>query len=240
MRRILGLLLCFVGAAAILLGGWRLKHHFDRVARMTGAPPLETSHYTRRVAEFTTMKSRPRIVMLGDSRIEQANWTDLLGRSDVENRGISGDTTSGVLARLEQSVPPDVQVCAIQIGVNDLFQQSPPAVVEQNCREIVARLTSREAFPHLILMAIILTSEQNGTMLNAQIRETNAGLRGLAQEKRIGWFDPNEFLSPGSVLERRWTPDGVHLNADGYAELASKLKAEIEAALERPMADRED
>ena len=38
--------------------------------------------------------------MLGDSITDEAQWDELLNSTTIQNRGISGDTTSGVLDRL--------------------------------------------------------------------------------------------------------------------------------------------
>lgn len=229
-RRAALFLICVGLATGAFLGVRKVKDHFERVSRMARTPPLDKSLYTRRVDQFMASEAKSRIVMLGDSRVQEADWSELLGRQDVVNRGISGDTTSGLLARLSESVSESTELCIIQIGVNDLIQQSKVADVERNYREIFSRLAERQPPPRVIQMAIILTSDPT-RVLNDRIGEANSRLRQMAEEHHADWLDPNEMLAPHGVLEGRWTSDGLHLNGEGYAQLASSLKTRIDRFL---------
>ncbi len=74
-------------------------------------------------------KSRP-IVFLGDSRVEECPWEEWLHRTDISNRGIGGDTTQALLDRLPNDVAPNLHVCMLQTGINDLIQgERPPAKI---------------------------------------------------------------------------------------------------------------
>lgn len=59
----------------------------------------------------------------------------------VLNAGISGDTTSGMLARLAREVPQDTRLVIFQPGINDLHM---PAIREQNIAAIEAWLAARK------------------------------------------------------------------------------------------------
>lgn len=163
--------------------------------------------------------------MLGDSRIAQADWAQLLGRSDVANRGISGDTTAGVLGRLSESVPASCELCVIQIGVNDLYGETPLPEIERNCGAIFAQIR-QSATRRVLVTSVILTSDA-GSAFNARITELNARLMQLANQHRCEWLDLNGALAPDGALERRLSPDGLHLNADGYAIWAALLKPRL-------------
>jgi acyl-CoA thioesterase-1 len=65
-------------------------------------------------------------------------------RGRVLNAGISGDTTSGMLARLDSAVPPDTRVVILQAGANDLRRRGGgPAARDANIEQIVSRLSAR-------------------------------------------------------------------------------------------------
>ena len=65
-------------------------------------------------------------------------------RGRVLNAGISGDTTAGMLARLDSAVPPDTRVVILQPGGNDLRRRgSGAAARDANIQQIVARLSAR-------------------------------------------------------------------------------------------------
>jgi acyl-CoA thioesterase-1 len=62
----------------------------------------------------------------------------------VANAGISGDTTRGMLSRLESAVPPGTRVVLLQPGGNDARQGGNAADREANLAEILARLKARQ------------------------------------------------------------------------------------------------
>jgi lysophospholipase L1-like esterase len=69
----------------------------------------------------------------------------------VTNQGVNGDTTMGVLARLDSAVPPGTNIVILKIGVNDLMLHhvSPDAIVA-NKRTIVERLRAKGAEVYLL------------------------------------------------------------------------------------------
>ena len=62
----------------------------------------------------------------------------------IVNAGVSGDTTSATLARLDWSVPAGTQVVILEFGANDAFRGVLPAIVSQNLDEIIRRLRARQ------------------------------------------------------------------------------------------------
>ena len=69
----------------------------------------------------------------------------------VTNQGVNGDTTAGVLARLDSAVPPGTNIVILKIGINDLVNRhvSPDAIVA-NKRTIVERLHAKGAEVYLL------------------------------------------------------------------------------------------
>ena len=63
---------------------------------------------------------------------------------EVLNAGISGDTTRGMLARLDFAVPPGTQIVIVQGGYNDLRRGSTPDLIAGNIDAILARLRARQ------------------------------------------------------------------------------------------------
>src|SRR5260221_151180 len=61
----------------------------------------------------------------------------------IVNAGVSGDTTSAALARLDWSVAANTQAVIIEFGANDAFRGGLPAIVSQNLAEIIRRLKAR-------------------------------------------------------------------------------------------------
>ena len=62
---------------------------------------------------------------------------------EVVNAGVSGDTASGGLARLDWSVPEGTDAVIVELGANDMMRGTDPEVTRRALDEIVRRLTER-------------------------------------------------------------------------------------------------
>jgi acyl-CoA thioesterase I len=118
-------------------------------------------------ALFTTATAfaEVRIVALGDSGIRgkgvpesQAYPAQLEAalrarghQVTVTNQGVNGDTTAGVLARLDAAVPPGTNIVILKIGINDLVNRHVAAdTIVTNKRTIVERLRAKGAEVYLL------------------------------------------------------------------------------------------
>ena len=98
-----------------------------------------------------------RIVALGDSltaglglpanaafpaRLEQALTAKGMA-VEITNAGVSGDTASAALARLEWSVPEGTDAVIVELGANDTLRGIDPKVTREALEGIVGRLRQR-------------------------------------------------------------------------------------------------
>ena len=98
-----------------------------------------------------------RLVALGDSLSagyglpQAASFPAALERAlrakgynvEITNAGVSGDTTSGGLDRLDWSVPDGTDGVIVELGANDMLRGIDPAVSRQALETIVERLKER-------------------------------------------------------------------------------------------------
>jgi len=68
--------------------------------------------------------------------------------ANVANAGVSGDTASDGLARLDWSVPEGTQAVIVELGANDMLRGIKPEVTRDVLDKILQRLTAR----HIIVM----------------------------------------------------------------------------------------
>ena len=61
----------------------------------------------------------------------------------IANAGVSGDTTSGGLSRLDWSVPDGTQLVILELGANDMLRGIGPDITEKNLDAMLARLKER-------------------------------------------------------------------------------------------------
>ena len=168
------------------------------------------------------------LVFLGDSITQ--GWGDTMGGSfpgvKVANRGISGDTTRGVLIRLQGDVlalkPSGV---VILIGTNDLEEKASPEVIAGNLKLIVAALKKHNPKMPIILCNTFPSSASKRRPAD-QIRKINqlyfAAVKGDPQITVLDtWL---LFANPQGDAKKGEFPDLLHPNKLGYARWAAALR----------------
>lgn len=164
------------------------------------------------------------IVMLGNSITHGANWNELLGRSDVVERGISSDVTEGMINRLSYVFKLKPKVCFLMGGLNDIYNWIPVEDIYINFTHIINLLKTKNITP-VIQSTLYAGSEwgknwnltpENNAERNRQVDKLNNLLRNYAAKNEIMFVDLNSKMKKGKFLNSSLTYDGVHLNARGY------------------------
>jgi lysophospholipase L1-like esterase len=173
-------------------------------------------------------QDRHAVVFLGDSITQ--GWGGGLGAAfpgiKVANRGISGDTTRGVLLRLREDVLAlDPSAVVLLIGTNDLEEGAPPEVVAGNLRLIVASLEQHDPRLPIVLCQVFPSS---ATMKRPadQIKAVNALYRAAVKnDPRVTCLETWPlFAGPGGDATPAEFPDLLHPNEVGYAKWAAALR----------------
>jgi lysophospholipase L1-like esterase len=183
--------------------------------------PYDPLAYERMSSQYALIAKTRRIVFLGDSRVEGAEWSDLFDRQDISNRGISGDTTTGVLRRLRTSIPNPISLCVIQLGVNDLSKGCPVESVISNYADILNDLMTRVHAS--VIVTSIISTRQPHDGLNPAIRECNRQLEQLATRRGALFVDINGPLGADGMLSATYSNDGIHINGEGYQQVCGIL-----------------
>src|ERR1700756_4272525 len=61
----------------------------------------------------------------------------------VVNAGVSGDTVSAALDRLDWALPPNTSAVIVELGGNDALQGLPPAEIETSLARIIERAKAK-------------------------------------------------------------------------------------------------
>ena len=137
------------------------------------------------------------------------------------NLGVNGDTTRGMLSRLESEVTSiGADYVIVWGGINDLFGgRSPPEVIE-NLKQIYARARELGIEP----IACTLTSIVHQNPIVPRIRELNDLIREHCAMNRLLLVDLFRTTSDESgLLMEGYSSDGVHLNGEGNGRVASAV-----------------
>lgn len=171
------------------------------------------------------------LVFLGDSITQ--GWFDLGSHFPgikIANRGISGDTTRGVLVRLQEDVlslsPKGV---VMLVGTNDLEDNSAPEVVAGNLRLILAAMQARDPQMPVVLLQVLPSSASMKRPAD-RIRRLNTLYRTVAADfPQVTLLDTwTLFANPKGDASEEDMPDLLHPNAKGYAKLARALRPVLE------------
>ena len=143
------------------------------------------------------------LVFLGDSITDEGEWAELFNQPHIKNRGISSDTTIGVLDRLHEIIAPQPRKLFLMIGVNDLSNLGrSPAEIIQTYTEILTQI--RERSPQtIVFIQSVLPIHQTlflGSTTNSKIRSLNEQLQRLADEFSYPYLDLHSHFTD----ERPW------------------------------------
>jgi lysophospholipase L1-like esterase len=155
-------------------------------------------------------------------------WSSKFNRNNIKNRGISGDVTDGVIARLGEIFYFKPKAVFIMIGVNDLFnlhyqkEISSPEYVGNNVLTIIEQINEKSPKTKVYLQTLLPTHED---FMNKNILKVNTMLKQQKGKRNYILIDLNEsFTNEKGFLKEEFTYDGVHLNEKGYNYWVEILK----------------
>ena len=140
--------------------------------------------------------------------------------AEVSNAGVSGDTASGGLARLDWSVPEGTDAVIVQLGANDALRGVSPNVTRGALDQIMRRLKERRIE---VLLAGMLAPRNLG---NNFARDFDSIYPELAE--KYGALLYPFFLDGVATLARLNQSDGLHPNAEGVDMIVKGILPKVE------------
>jgi acyl-CoA thioesterase I len=185
-----------------------------------------------------------RIVALGDSltaglglpanaafpaRLEQALRAKGIA-VEISNAGVSGDTATGGLARLDWSVPEGTEAVIVELGANDTLRGIDPKVTRQALEEIVRRLRGRG-------IAVLLAGMRAAPNLGPDYaRDFEAIYSDLAARNDLLLYP---FFLDGVATDAKLNQrDGLHPTAAGVDAIVARILPKAEELVARARAKR--
>ena len=180
-----------------------------------------------------------RIVALGDSLTAgyglpaQAAFPVVLEKAlrarghnvEITNAGVSGDTASAGLERLDWSVPDGTSGVIVELGANDMLRGIDPAVTRRAIEKIVERLEAR-GIP--VMLAGMFASRNLGP---DYARAFDGLYRDTAEKHGLVLYP---FFLDGVAGESGLNlPDGLHPTARGVEIIVERILPSVELFLSR-------
>ncbi len=148
----------------------------------------------------------------------------------VVNAGVSGDTSTGGLGRLDWSIPEGTDAVIMVLGANDALRGIDPKVTRNALTTIVARLKARKIE---ILLCGMLAPRNMGQNYAAAY---DAIFTDLAKDNGLLFYP---FFLDGIAFDPKFTlSDGIHPNAAGIAEIVARILPKTGELLARVRAKR--
>lgn len=185
-------------------------------------PSVTSSYYVEKQTLFDNLpSSKNAIYFLGDSLTDGCEWNELLSNNNIKNRGLNGDSTQGVLNRLNQITKSKPQKVFIMIGINDLLGNIETNIVLDNYQKIIQTIKTDSPKTKIYLESILpMNFELDKTkrpITNQNISDFNNKLKDFSDNSTIFYIDLySKFLDSSNQLDKQYTLDGIHLNGQGY------------------------
>jgi acyl-CoA thioesterase-1 len=138
----------------------------------------------------------------------------------IAKAGVSGDTTSGGLSRLDWSVPDGTQLVILELGANDMLRGIGPDITEKNLDAMLARLDERN-------IPVLLAGMRAAPNLGPDYQSAfDAIYPRLAERYGVALYP---FFLDGVAADRAFLlEDGMHPNAAGIDRMVERMLPAVE------------
>ncbi len=180
--------------------------------------------------------SKGQIVFIGDSITDLFPLDDYFADLNLAtyNRGIGGDSTKGVLDRLQVSLF-DIQPSKVVllIGINDINGGVASSKIIKNYRKILSEIKEKLPTAKVYCVSILPMNSDVETYSTTKVEkstekilEINPQIKAMTDaEPNMTYIDLYSSVQDGNDrLITAYSDDGIHLNNAGFAVWASVIK----------------
>jgi len=182
------------------------------------------TYYDQRKSLFELLPdTKNELIFLGNSITDGSEWSELIQNPKAKNRGISGDTSEGVLFRLYQVTRVQPAKVFLLIGINDLSKNISPDTVYLNICKIVSQISTKSPKTKIYVQSILPVNNTfktfgSHTSRTPQVKDLNERLKNICPKLGATYVDLfSELKNPNDdMLNPMYTNDGLHLMGEGY------------------------
>lgn len=225
--------LSIIGVLLILLGFLLVK------AIMNKSNSFE-AYYNRKCLAYSVENAnyaKGQIIFIGDS------ITDLYTLDEyyklplaTYNRGIGGDTTEGVLKRLDVSLfDLKPKAVVLMIGTNDVNGRKDEDGIIDRYEKILKSIKDHLPDTLVYVMSIIPQNSDIGTYSSIDYKDSNEiitrlneQINSLVTKYSYTYLDLFSLLLNDDGLNKNYSDDGLHLNKEGFIIWTNLLKPYLE------------
>ena len=148
----------------------------------------------------------------------------------IANAGVSGDTASGGLGRLDWSIPDGTEAVIVELGANDALRGLEPSLTKKALDTILSKLKDRH-------IAVLLAGMRAPRNLGADYARTfDAIFPALATTHGVVFYP---FFLEGVATDPKLNqPDGLHPNAAGVDVIVARILPKVEELISATRANK--
>lgn len=174
------------------------------------------------LGQYENVKNYPpknqTIVAFGDSLIEGVGSTpgndfiSIVGRNlgiEIINKGLSGDTTTSALSRINDVLTLEPGIVIVLLGGNDVIRRIPKDETFQNLERIIENLQNEGAI-------VILLGVRGGILFDSYDED----YKELSKKYHTAYVSN---ILDNLIGNQKYMSDGIHPNDDGYAIIAERV-----------------
>lgn len=181
------------------------------------------NHYDLRVTSFELNNRDTDVVFAGDSITEYGPFDEFFPDTKLINRGISGDITAGLNARMGEILSHHPQKIFIMIGINDLSHNIPLENSMNNYKSIIEKIKTAapncEIYVESVLPAVTID-------LN-KVDQFNEYLKDLCAQENVNFIDLYDLYLEEGKINKVLFADTCHLNGYGFQKLIVAIQEKV-------------
>ena len=161
-------------------------------------------------------------------------WTEHFAPLKAANFGIAGDTTQGVLWRMQNGELEGFQakLIVLMLGTNNINRNANDDIAEGD-RAIIAEMLKRQPQAKILLLGIFPRGAAADNPFRASITAINEKLATFADNQRVFYMDIGDrFLAADGTLPADVMPDGLHPNEAGYRIWAEAISGRVKELMQ--------
>ena len=144
---------------------------------------------------------------------------------EVENAGVSGDTTAGGLRRIDWLLQRPIDVLVIELGANDGLRGLPVAAIKSNLQKIIDKTKSKNRGVKVVIAGMQMPPNLGGDYASSFQRAF-----GEVAQANDATLIPFLLEGVGGMRELN-QPDSIHPTAAGHRIIADVIWRTLEPIL---------
>jgi len=184
--------------------------------------------------------TRPLILFAGDSEIEFGSWYDLFaGAWAARNGGLARAKITDVTQLVSAVGDPHPKIVVLMCGINNLGDGGERDACLRDYETLLNAVGSHLQPKFTVVLSVMPVRESavdhRVHQFNLNIIQFNAGLATCCRRHQVEFLDVNSVVAGANGgLAENLTPDGLHLNLEGYRRLAQVITPQLTSMMGTP------